>query len=176
MMRRLFLPLLTIVLAVGLLSGCGADNDTTKTAPKQKKPVTKAQVKPKEAAAPEEEVKEVPQYVYTAEGKRDPFQAVVQVKRVSMEAPEQLTPLQKFDLSQLKLIGIILGKGDPVAMVIAPDQKSYILKKGVKVGRNGGVVTSVKKDAVVILETYLDMMGKEQQSEQKIQLPQREGV
>lgn len=175
-MRRLFLPLLTIVLAVGLLSGCGTGSDTTKAAPKQKKPVAKAPVKPKEAAPPEEEVKEAPSYVYRAEGKRDPFQPVVQVRMSAIPEPEQLTPLQKFDLSQLKLIGIILGKGDPVAMVIAPDQKSYILKKGVKVGRNGGVVTSVKKDAVVILETYLDMMGKEQQSEQKIQLPQREGV
>ncbi|MCP3177420.1 pilus assembly protein PilP [Desulfuromonas sp. KJ2020] len=176
MIRRLFFPLLTILLAVGLLSGCGADNDTTKPSPKQKKTVAKTPVKPKEATAPEEEVKEAPQYVYTAEGKRDPFKAIVQVQRVSLEAPEQLTPLQKFDLAQLKLIGIILGKGDPVAMVIAPDQKSYILKKGIKVGRNGGVVTSVEKDAVLVRETYLDMMGKEQQSFQKIQLPQREGV
>ena len=175
-MRRLLLPLLMIVLAVGLLGGCGSDSPAPKAAPKPKKNVAKAPVKPKEAAAPVEEVKAAPPYVYKAEGKRDPFQPVVQVRRASMPEPEQLTPLQKFDLSQLKLIGIILGKGDPVAMVIAPDQKSYILKRGVKVGRSGGVVTLVEKDAVLVRETYRDMMGKEQQSIQKIQLPQREGV
>ncbi|MDW7756817.1 MAG: pilus assembly protein PilP [Desulfuromonadales bacterium] len=175
-MRRLFLPMLTMVLVVGSLSGCGSDSNMPTTVPKISKPVAKAPVQPKEEAAAAEEVKAVPPYVYKAEGKRDPFQPVVQVRRASMPEPEQLTPLQKFDLSQLKLIGIILGKGDPVAMVIAPDQKSYILKRGVKVGRSGGVVTLVEKDAVLVRETYRDMMGQEQQSIQKIQLPQREGV
>ena len=176
MIRRLFLPSLIIMLAVGLLGGCNSDSNTPTTVPKINKPVTKTVVKPAEEVAAAEEVTEPPPYVYTAEGKRDPFKPVVQVRQASMPEPELLTPLQKFDLSQLKLIGIILGKGEPVAMVIAPDQKSYILKKGVKVGRSGGVVTSVEKDVVLVRETYLDMMGKEQQSIQKIQLPQREGV
>jgi type IV pilus assembly protein PilP len=106
---------------------------------------------------------------------RDPFESLLDVKQPIL--PERaLTPLQKFDIGQLRLIGVIIGKGEPKAMIVAPDGKSYILKKGIKIGKNDGTVIGVTRDAVVVQERYIDFSGEVRTVVQEIMLPQREGV
>ncbi|NIR47969.1 pilus assembly protein PilP, partial [candidate division KSB1 bacterium] len=70
-----------------------------------------------------------------------------------------LTPLQKFDLEQLRLIGVIVGRGEPRAMVIAPDGKSFILKKGTKIGKNNGSIVEISTESVLVNEKYFDFTG-----------------
>ncbi len=106
-------------------------------------------------------------YVYDPTGKRDPFQpfiaAQTPVKPVGEEIP--VTPLQKYDLSQLKLVAIIVGAGDGSAMVQDSEGKGYIIKKGVYVGTNYGKVKAVLKDRVIIEERYKDYMGQVKEKE-----------
>jgi type IV pilus assembly protein PilP len=118
-----------------------------------------------------------PRFVYTPGTRRDPFVPLLALRGpVPQEPDTPLTPLQNFDLSQLRLIGIITGKGEPRAMVIAPDGKSYILRKGVKIGKNYGVVIEVQREQVLVEEKFYDFTGEVRKNIQEIQLPKREGV
>lgn len=128
------------------------------------------------SSAPETAAPAPPLYVYDPAGRRDPFEPLTAVKKPISQQEAPLTPLQSFDLGQLRLIGVIIGKGEPRAMVSAPDGKSYILKKGIKVGRNDGVVVGIKADEVQIEERYYDFSGEIRKSIESIQLPKREGV
>ena len=120
---------------------------------------------PSSSAAPTQEVER--DYVYDPTGKRDPFQpfiaAQTAVKPVGEEIPA--TPLQKYDLSQLKLVAIIVGTGEGSAMVEDSEGKGYIIKKGVYVGTNFGKVKTVLKDRVIIEERYKDYTGQVKEKE-----------
>jgi type IV pilus assembly protein PilP len=122
-------------------------------------------VTPSPSAGPAQEVER--DYVYDPTGKRDPFQPFISaqtpVKPVGEEVP--LTPLQQYDLSQLKLVAIIVGAGEGSAMVEDSEGKGYIIKKGVYVGTNYGKVKAVLKDQVVIEERYKDYMGRVKEKE-----------
>jgi type IV pilus assembly protein PilP len=162
-----------------LLSGCEektpppvAQPSTTKIpAPAEKSVISDVADGESDTLAPEK-------YVYSPLGRRDPFQPLVAVEKLkSTPASETpLTPLQKFDLGQFKLIGVIVGKGESKAMVIAPDGKSYILKRGVAIGKNNGVVREIRPNSVLVKERYEDFTGAVREIDQEIQLPNREGV
>ncbi len=176
-MTRHGLYVLTLaMLNVFLLVGCG-EEPQTQPQPEAKKvvaPPPKAAV-PQQTVAPSEPV--LPRYVYEPAGRRDPFEPLVSAKKATAVVEEvTLTPLQKYNLEQLRLIGVIIGKGEPRAMVVAPDGKSYVLKKGVKVGGNEGVVIDITPEAVHVEERYFDFSGEIRKSVQLIQLPKREGV
>lgn len=89
---------------------------------------------------------EDPVYTYSAAGMRDPFAPLVQKEsRVGSEKPKrELGPLEKFELSQFRLLAMMIVQGSPRAMVKAPDGKSYTVKVGDMIGPNGGVVTRIE--------------------------------
>jgi type IV pilus assembly protein PilP len=174
MRKPIFIAVLLPV-CIALLAGC---SEQPAPPPVSHHPAPKkvAVAPPKAAAtAKEKEHPAPPAYVYNPAGKRDPFAALVLVKR-AIPQPGELTPLQKYDLNQFRLIGIIVGKGAPRAMVVAPDGKSFILKPGIKIGRNDGMVVDITKDGVQIRERFYDFSGAVRTSMQSIQLPKREGA
>jgi len=162
-----FLFLLTLV-------GCQEDAPAPAPVPKAR-PKPKAKVVAKaQAAAPK---KEVAEYVYSPSGMRDPFVPLLQVRTpVKGEKAVPLTPLQKFDLAQFRILGIIVGKGEPTAMVAEPGGKSYIVRKGTKIGKNNGVITKITADGIYVQEKYFDFSGAVRVNEQVIKLPPRRGV
>ena len=70
----------------------------------------------------------------------------------------------------MKLVAIMVGKGDGKAMVEDAEGKGYIVEKGIYVGRNFGKVKAVLKDRVVIEERYKDYMGQVKTKEVVLQL------
>jgi type IV pilus assembly protein PilP len=71
------------------------------------------------------------------------------------EVPEQaelLEPLQSFDISQLRVVGIIWQVDNPKAMIQDPVGKLYLVKKNSKLGRNRGFVAVIREGEVVIVE------------------------
>ncbi|MEN8685949.1 MAG: pilus assembly protein PilP [Desulfuromonadales bacterium] len=124
-----------------------------------------------------EETKE-DEFVYVSEGRRDPFMPLSRIRKlvdiVVDDEPE--TPLQSYDVAQFKLIGVIVGMGDPKAMVVAPDGKSYVLAKGIKIGKNNGVIVDITSESVSVQETYYDFSGNVIENIQEITVPRREGV
>jgi len=120
----------------------------------------------KEAEKKEPEKKEGTEYSYNPVGKQDPFRPFIQLtsaKGGSKTGP--LTPLQKYDISQLKLVAIISSSGGNIALVEDVSGKGYFLKKGTWVGKNDGKVTKILKDKVIIEEVYQDIFGQTKTNE-----------
>lgn len=176
---RSFLIVSGVVLLMGPL-GCSEApvEQVAQVAPPVKRavPAPAAENKVPEAG-PADVAEATPAFVYDPAGRRDPFESLVALKKQtgpSLDVPK--TPLQSYELGQLRLIGVIVGKGQPRAMVVAPDGKSYILTKGIKVGKNDGVVKDISSDAVKVEEQFFEFTGEVRKSIQLIQLPKREGV
>jgi len=92
-------------------------------------------------------------FVYTPKGRRDPFKPLIQknpqmVKKSNGRAEKLKGPLEKFELSQFRLVALMVVKGVPRAMVKAPDGKSYSVKIGDYIGINGGQVKKIETKVI----------------------------
>jgi len=99
------------------------------------------------------------------EAKRKKREAEARLEQKKKEAIQRLedlkkprTELQTLGLSQLTLTAIIQSKSGDYAMVRDPKGLGYILKKGTRIGTNGGVVSriSINEKKLVIKEPYID--------------------
>jgi type IV pilus assembly protein PilP len=100
------------------------------------------------------------EYIYDPTGKRDPFRPFnLKVEKKTDIPPEALTPLQRYNLSQLKLTAIIYDseKGTGIAMVEAPDMKGYNIIVGSEIG--GGKVVRITETDVQVEMSYEDFYG-----------------
>ncbi len=89
-----------------------------------------------------------------------------------------LSPLEKIQPSQLKLVGIVISKEvKPLALVELPNGKGYILKLGTKIGVNHGRVIKIGPNFVIIQEKTINILGKEVNKNTilKLHTPQGEG-
>jgi type IV pilus assembly protein PilP len=103
--------------------------------------------------------------IYNPKGKIDPFEPLFRdkpsVAMVKKKRKKRIprTPLEKIDLSQLKLVGIILASSGNRALVEESNGKGYVIKTGTYVGTNAGKVVKIEKDKVVVAEEYEDVLG-----------------
>ena len=120
---------------------------------------------PPAAAAPkpiDEEVKEAAPtniYVYSPIGKRDPFQNQIAVQtgisHIEVKGRAK-TPLEKWALDQLRLSLTVTGTASPMAMVEDPERRGWTVRIGDFIGQNGGKVTGIHRDEVIVTETITD--------------------
>ncbi|MBC2694593.1 MAG: hypothetical protein HF982_04820 [Desulfobacteraceae bacterium] len=71
-----------------------------------------------------------------------------------------LTPIEKVDLSQLKLVGIIFASSGNKALVEDASGKGFVIKKGTYIGINSGRVIKILKGSVVVEEEVQSILGK----------------
>ena len=85
-------------------------------------------------------------WTYSSVGKRDPFRSFIADEETSAQAAVSRCrlPIGKFEVEQLRLVAVVTGLDDPVAMVEAPNGVGYSLRRGSCIGRNGGVVAAVR--------------------------------
>lgn len=157
---RLCIKVILMILMVFLWS-CEKPK-TSPIAQKPKSPYTEK--KPAEATKvvekkePEKPLEE--EYSYNPAGKPDPFKPFIQISPIKeVKKAVALTPLQKYEISQLKLVAIILTSEGNVAMVEDSTGKGYIVKKGTLIGKNDGKVAKILKDKIIIEEPYQDVLG-----------------
>lgn len=107
---------------------------------------------------------------YDPKGKSDPFMppsARMQPSELPKKTPKKhrlpLTPLQKVDLSQLKLVGIIVSPAGNKALVEEPSGKGYVITRGTYVGPNYGRVRRILTDRVIVEEEVEDFFSGEMQ-------------
>ncbi len=174
-MTRWYVYLICGVFIFSGMVGCSEEPSSSQQS--KKTTVVKTPAK-KQLSAPvvEAEVEKEVAFVYTTEGRRDPFVPLSRIRKPLGNTEEPATPLQKYDLVQFKLVGVIVGKGQSKAMVVAPDGKSYILAKGVKIGKNNGVIIDISSEAIRVEEKYYDFSGNVIENIQEITVPKREGV
>jgi len=175
MIRKLPFLISVMLMVVALTSGCSDEGSQPAPAVDAKQKVRPPKVQAEVEVTPED-AKVESTFAYDPSGKRDPFEALLAVRKPIVPDAAPLTPLQEYDLGQFRLIGAIIGKGEPRAMVEAPGGKPFMLKKGIKIGKNNGVVLEITKAAVVVEEKYYDFSGAVRTTVNKIKFPPREGV
>jgi len=94
------------------------------------------------------------------ENGRDPFRPMALRTKVQTRVRENLSPLERFDLSQLKLVGIIWEIKEPRALVEDAAGLGYVVKVGTPIGNNDGKIKAIRRDEIVIEEIYSDAYGK----------------
>jgi type IV pilus assembly protein PilP len=105
--------------------------------------------------------------IYNPGKMADPFVPFVQDTNQDMEHETRtparpLTPLEKIQLEQLNLVGIIWTEGQPQnswAMVELPDGKGFILEQGSVVGPNQGKVIAIVPNGVFVMENVANSSG-----------------
>ncbi len=85
------------------------------------------------------------------------------------------TPLEKIDLTQLSLTAIFKEQNRIKGLVEDPAGKGYIVTSGTYIGLDGGRITKVLDDRIIITENSLDVMGKPVTDKRELKLRQSSG-
>jgi len=110
-------------------------------------------------------------YVYDPAGKRDPFLPAMGVSLAkSACAEEPQTPLQSYEVGQLKLVGVIWNLEEPRALVEDGGGMGYIITRGTPIGSSCGAVKRIEPGQVVVEEYYYDFYGERQAREVVMEL------
>jgi len=143
-----------LLVASALAAACGG------SAPPPTPSQTKAAVAKPPAAA--EAAAPALSYVYNPIGKRDPFRSpdAEPAAQAGLAATACTEPLCRFDVDQLTLVAVVSGDANPLAMVQDPLGHGYFVRRNSRVGRQGGKVTQIMSDAVVVTEYFTTPDGK----------------
>ena len=110
------------------------------------------------------EKKSLSTYTYHKEGLRDPFLSYFQASSKDQTTDvlsDKDTSADRYDLSQYRLIGVVLNGKNPQAMVEDPDGIGHILRIGSNLGKNNGIVRKITETEVLIVEDFRDPTGKQ---------------
>lgn len=117
---------------------------------------------------------------YSRKGRIDPFEPFLRQPEPAARTEEQVqlkrrtprTPLEKIDLSQLKLTALLRTPTKTKALVQESSGKGYIVSEGTYIGNKGGQVSEISKNRIMVEEKYLDVFGKVSVRERELKLQQ----
>lgn len=156
-MKTLKFKMTTAALAFSLVA-CGGQ----KPAPPPPKPTTKPATTAATADAKEAAAESSVTYSYNLVGKRDPFRSPLEELRGTQKSQVETScaePLCAWDLDQLKLVAVVTGDANPVAMVEDPMGRGHIVRRNARMGRQGGRVTQILRDSLTVTE-FIPTEGK----------------
>ncbi len=112
-------------------------------------------------------------------GRKDPFKPFVVetkatkpvFKRGSKYGP---LPIQTYEVSQFRVLGIIAGLKQNSALIVDPAGKSYVVKPGMEIGKNGGQVGKISTTSIEVIEKYRDENGRIKKRTVRLALPKKE--
>jgi type IV pilus assembly protein PilP len=150
---------------------CGEAKPPPRPARPNVAPAPAAAVQP--AAAADAKKPAEPEWSYTSAGKRDPFRNVLAdlERGQGSLATRCATPLGRFEIEQLKVVAVVTGLEDPVAMVEAPNGVGYSVRRGACIGKNGGVVASIRSGELVVSEWAVRADGTRDRTQTVLRLP-----
>ena len=126
-----------------------------------------AQVSPQ---APAVRAPQAPAFVYSPEGRRDPFVSLL--KRATEARARQGKPagagVSGFLVSEIVLKGIMQSRADHVALVQGPDGKSYMIRVNDRL--LDGSVRAITADTLVCLQDVNDPLSLTKQREVRMTL------
>jgi type IV pilus assembly protein PilP len=169
---RLFYSIIFLsIFVLFLVGGCGGESPPPLLPQKGKaSSVEKKMSEPLKVVEKKEiEKKEKAEYIYNPAGKADPFKPFIQLTPIKT-SPKSIpqTPLQNYEVSQLKLVAIISTPEGNIALVEDSTGKGYFLKEGTWVGKNDGKVTKILIDRVIIEEIHQDISSPTKKNEIKL--------
>lgn len=92
-------------------------------------------------------------FLYKPNGRRDPFVPYVKIE-VQNDVNEQ-NPLERFNLGQLKLEGIMWDVAKPKAMILDPSGNVHVVGLNSKIGRNNGYIAVIREGELVVVEEFI---------------------
>jgi type IV pilus assembly protein PilP len=98
-------------------------------------------------------------------GKRDPFRPSNLTLRTNARRRENVSPLERYELGQLKLVGVIWNSNEPRALVEDSAGLGYVVKVGTPIGASDGIVKAIKQNGITIEEHFVDLYGARKQRE-----------
>lgn len=107
------------------------------------------------------------EYVYDPSNKRDPFRPFDFSPRI-VGLGSGTTDLEKVDTSTLRLVAILDGFDEKIAMVESTTGQGFTLRKSTKVGVFGGEVISIDDECAIIVETVEEFTGEKTTREVKL--------
>jgi type IV pilus assembly protein PilP len=112
-------------------------------------------------------------YTYDPKSRRDPFLSLTRLLKVDKTRAE-MPPLQRVQISDLKLLGIMWGGYGYYGLVQTPDGKGYTVKEGMLMGTNNGVITTITDKAIIVSEPSIDITGNKSTKDVEILLRPKE--
>lgn len=117
---------------------------------------------------------------YNPKGKVNPFEPLFRERQVVASKSKRKrrvprTPLEKIDLGQLKLVGIVMASSGNKALVEESNGKGYVIKKGTYIGTNAGKVVQIESEKVIVAEEFEDYRGNVTIRNKEIKLPKPPG-
>ena len=122
-----------------------------------------------------------PPSVYDPKGKIDPFEPLFSekptedLKKSKRKKRAPRTPLERIDISQLKLVAIVMADSGNRALVEESSGKGYVIRKGTYMGTNSGKVVKIEKNKVIVAEEFEDYRGNVTLRNREIKLPKPPG-
>jgi len=160
---RTIVNILMVTILAFVLVACKDKSQVKKTGPAKKTPVQTTRVKRTVGTVKAEAKKAKKGFeaiTYNPEGRRDPFLSIIVLTKQKVEKKKKtLNPLENYDVTDFRLIGVVYTGKDYYASVVLPDGKAYTITKGSTLGLYGGKVIDIKSDAVLIREYIVDYRG-----------------
>jgi type IV pilus assembly protein PilP len=116
-------------------------------------------------------------YSYNPNNKRDPFQSFLATASEDLLLDNiPRTPLQKYEVGQYSLTGIIWGIDRPRALVEDPDGIGHVVEIGTYMGTKWGKVESIDEGMVVVTEELQTVDGQLVVKRQELRLDNSTGL
>ncbi len=98
---------------------------------------------------------------YNPEGRRDPFLSVIALSKQKLQKKRKknLNPLQNYDVTDFKLLGIVYDGQKYYASVLLPDGKAFTVTKGMTVGLYNGKIIEISDNKLVVREYVMNYRG-----------------
>jgi len=118
---------------------------------------------------------------YNFQGKIDPFMPLIQEKSqeskpvVDNKPKRILTPLEKIELSQIRLVAVIIMKNKQIAMVEEASGKGYEVGIGTYIGKKQGRISEIRQSSIIVKELIRDYKGRLKEHVQEIKLHKMDG-
>jgi type IV pilus assembly protein PilP len=167
-------------MAVGILAavslfvgGFGCSKEPAAPQPVVKRQAPKPEAKAPAAPTAEAQAKKVAEVaLYDPRGKRDPFLSFIKAEERNKAGggTALLPPLQRYDLGELKFVGVIWTKTGARALVEDAEGKGYSVTVGTRIGRSGGVVSRITGKEIFVKEEFVGNRGEKILKESGIQL------
>ena len=91
--------------------------------------------------------------------KRDPFQTFLYSPKSGVSFKYGELPLLRYDISSLKIVGIMQSRGKYYGMIQTPDDRSYIVTIGSPVGINRARVIYINGTEIALRENVYNALG-----------------
>jgi Tfp pilus assembly protein PilP len=160
----------TIFLVAGLAAAGVASAQAPAPAPAQPAPP------PAEAPATPGALPELlpENYIYQPEGRRDPFLNLLGTGNTPQAGGQRNEGAAGLRVAEITVRGVLASGGALIAMIQAPDNKTYIVRQGDKL--NDGTIRSITPTGLVIVQEVNDPLSLVKQREIHKLLRSQEGV